>query len=158
MGGRLIDRMYYRTTNTYPSGTVNLSSGWSKIPAGSSPLNLTIIEEKGSAGIEPGTTRKKGNGNVYVATEKATFKVVLLNVNAADYAALRTAFINKDVDIVLVDSSNPTIGYLTHNIAVYPKGNLEGGNVYSVEISGECERGSTISSIPHNIIEVSGVS
>jgi hypothetical protein len=158
MSGRFIDRLYYRNTSTYPSGTVNLSSGFSKIPAGSTPLNLVIIEEKGSAGIEPALTRKKGNGNAHVVSEKATFKVNLMGVNAADYAALRSAFINTDVDIVLVDSNNPTVGYLTHNICVYPKGTLEGGNTYSVELSGECERGSGVSSIPHNIITVSGVS
>jgi len=158
MAGKFIDRVYYRNTSTYPTGTVNVSSGWSKIPAASNALSGVIIEEKAGAGIETATTRKKGNGNQFVVSEKATFKVQLMKVAAADYAALRAAFVNIDVDIILVDSANPTVGYLTHNICVYPKGSLEGGNTYTVEISGECERGSDISSVPHAFLTVSNVS
>jgi len=107
--------------------------------------------------MDPATTRKKGNGNLFVVSEKASCKFNLMRVAAADYTALRSAFINNDVDVVLVDSNNPTVGYLTHNVCLYPKATLEGGNTYAVEVSGEAERSSSITSVPHTFITVAGV-
>lgn len=157
MSGVFIDRVYYRTTGTYPSGTEDLSGGWSKIPAASAALSGVIITDQSKSGIAPGNTRKKGNGNTFMESEKISVEFELAGVDATDFAELRAAFVNKEVDICLVDSANPTVGYYNHRCVLYPSPQMEAGKSYSVKVSGEGEQAAGLTNIPHLPITVSGV-
>ncbi len=158
MSAIFIDRVYYRPTGTYPTGTVNLSSGWSKIPANSGALAGVILMKGAKASIEPNSPKQKGNGNNFIESEKTNCEFELAKVEAEDYAALRTAFINKDVDVILVDSQNPTVGYLSFRQSLYPAGTLEGGNSYKVTCKAEGEQSAGSQFVPHQFVTVSGVS
>lgn len=158
MSAIFIDRIYYRPTSTFPTGTIDVSSGWSKIPAASNALSGVVIMEKAKSSIEAGVTKKKGNGNTFIESEKTLCEFELAKVAAADYAALRTAFINNDVDVILVDSANPTVGYLNYRVSLYPSGTLEAGNSYKVVCKAEGEQSSGVTNTPHQQVTVSNVS
>lgn len=158
MSAIFIDRVYYRPTGTYPTGTVNLASGWEKIPTASGAMSGVVILKGAKSSIEPGNTKQKGNGNNFIESEKTNCEFELAKVEAIDYAAIRTAFINKDVDVILVDSQNPSIGYLNYRQSLYPSGTLEGGNSYKVTCKSEGEQAAGSPYVPHQIITVSGVS
>lgn len=158
MSAIFIDRVYYRPTGTYPTGTVNLSSGWIKIGGAYSTLEGTVLLKGAKASIEAGNTKQKGNGNNFIESEKTNCEFELANASAADYAAIRTAFINKDVDVILVDSQNPTVGYLSYRVSLYPSGILEGGNSYKVTCKAEGEQSAGSQFVPHQFVTVSGVS
>lgn len=158
MSAIFIDRVYYRPTGEYPGSGADVSTGWTQIGEAGSTLTGSVLLKGTKASIEAGNTKQKGNGNNFIESEKTNCEFELANVSASDYAAIRTAFINKDVDVLLVDSQNPTVGYLNYRVSLYPSGSLEGGNSYKVTCKGEGEQSAGSPTVPHQIINVSGVS
>lgn len=156
--GVFIDRIYYRETGGYPSGTVNLGAGWTKIPAAAGALCGVIITDQSKSGIGPGNTRVKGNGNTFMESEKPSCEFELAGVTASDFVALRAALVNKDVDVILVDSAQPEVGYLSYRMSLYPSPQMEAGKSYSVKVSGEGHQAAGLTNIPHTPVAVSGVS
>lgn len=148
MASKFLDKIFYRTAGaalsalptvagTYPVMTI---SGWTEI--------VGAAAEKAKLGIEPDGKSGMGDGTEYVNSEKAAVEFTIKNFTKANYDALRTAFLNNKVDVIMLDNEVRTVAYAAQNLRLYPKLDITGGEEPTVVVSGERKAGAGITNSP----------
>jgi hypothetical protein len=142
-----IDKVFYRAAaapltalptiaGTYPTATI---SGWTEI--------VGEVAEKAKMGRDAEGKSAMGDGTEYVGSEKAPVGITVKNISVANYATLRTAFLNTKVDIFCFDNNNRAVGYAAHGIRVYPKFEMESGEEPQIVIGGERKAASSVAGL-----------
>lgn len=101
--------------------------------SGSPAVDLTLMV-KGSVTLDKDTVDELTKGVEYLSGEKIDVNVELVDETTAIYNSLRTALINKDVDITFYKGA--TTLFVAKGVRVYPKIELAGSNVPKITITG----------------------
>lgn len=138
---RHFDRIFYRnaaaliTTATkggiYPAYTI---SGWT-------PL-VGEVAAGAKIGLDADVKDPMGDGTERTSGEKIPVEITVKNFSAADYATIRTAFLNKNVDVLFMDTNQPDVCYVAHGVKLYPKLDATSGAEEMIQIAGERKCGS----------------
>ncbi len=121
MALKKFDKVYYRnaaariTTIAFTGAT---PSGWTALPAGAAVDTSKMQLDKDS-------TTELTDGTTYVGSDQGDVDFSFINFAKGDYATIRTALLNKVVDILLIDSECKDPAYALWGTRVYPK--LEAG-------------------------------
>ncbi|MFA7543515.1 MAG: hypothetical protein WCY84_04000 [Candidatus Cloacimonadaceae bacterium] len=104
MAAKNLDKIFYRSagatiaalptiSGTYPAATV---AGWTPLPG--------AVAEKPKLGLESEQESERGDGTTAVSSEKAVVEITIHDFSTANYAAIRSAFLNQKVDILAFDN------------------------------------------------------
>jgi len=143
-----LDRIFYRTagapltalpsiTGTYPTATVN---GWTEI--------VGAVAEKPKMSLEPDVKSARGDGTERTDSEKAVVEITVKDFSVANYAALRSAFLNTKVDILAFDNEQRTIAYAAQGIVLSIKLDANSGEAPMIVLSGEKKAGAAATNTP----------
>lgn len=149
MAEKKFDKVYYRNATT-PITTLAFAgstpSGWTALPT-----NALVNVAK--ADIDKDGTTELNDGTTYIGSDKASVEVSFINFDPADYATIRTALLNKSVDLIMIDSDNKAPAYCIWAARLYPKLSAGEGEP-SINISGDKKRSAGATTTPLTIIPV----
>lgn len=136
MAKQFFDRIFYRAAGT-PITTATKGGTFPEYTiAGWTPL-VGAVAEKAKIGISDDGKEVLGNGTEYVGGEKSSVDINVKNFTAANYATLRSAFLNTKVDVLFMDTEQPGTCWAAHGVILYPKIELAGGEEPVINIAGE---------------------
>lgn len=143
------DKVFYRNAGT-PITTIAFSgatpSGWTALPA-------NALVETSKVEMDKDVSTELADGTTYVGSDKGDAEIGLVNYAAGDYATIRTAFLNKAVDLLLIDSDDKAPGYCLWGARLYPKLTAGDGEP-KIVLSGDKKRGAGAATTPLTIIAV----
>lgn len=122
MALKKFDKVYYRnaaariTTVAFSGAT---PSGWTALPA-------TAAVDMSKMNLDKDHTTELTDGTTYVGSDIGEMEFSFLNFAKGDYATIRTALLNKLVDILMIDSECKDPAYALWGTRAYPK--LEAGD------------------------------
>jgi len=135
------DRIFYRNAaalitaatkgGTYPAYTI---SGW--IPL------VGSVAAGAKIGLDADAKDPMGDGTELTVGEKIPVEITVKDFTAANYATIRAAFLNKNVDVLFMDTNQPDVCYAAHGVKLYPKFDGTGGAEPMIVIAGERKCGS----------------
>ena len=108
--------------------------------SGTSPVDLTIAV-KGSVTLDKDTSDELTKGVEYIHGEKIEVSVETVDELTSVFNALRTATINKDVDVTFY--RGVTTLFVAKGVRLYPKLELSGSAVPKITITGGKKFGSS---------------
>lgn len=151
---RYFNKVFYRASaaiitsatkgGTYPDFTF---SGWTLLPGGMAELK-TGLDKDGEEPIDGGQA-------TYISGEKSPVEIKINNFSAANYATIRSAFLNTKMDVMLVDSDQVDVAYGTFGVRLYPKPDFVSAAEPSITLAGERKFGSGVATLPFQLIAVS---
>ncbi|MDD3535720.1 MAG: hypothetical protein PHC50_06210 [Candidatus Cloacimonetes bacterium] len=104
---------------------------WDLMPSGAKvtqELNMTT---------EPDVTTPLGDGTDEVGSEAANCEMQLIGWQPAALPTLRSALINKKVDILVYDSRNDATAWAIFGTQVYPHPEIAGGKEEVIKLTGK---------------------
>ncbi len=130
---RFYDKVYVRAAGTQLTtiSKAALASGWTLLPAG-----VKVTQEL-SLKTEADVTTAMGDGSDQVGSEAGSAELQLLNFTGANMSAIRSAFLNVAVDMVVYDSKADTAGYALFGAQLYPAPELASGKEQIIKLSGK---------------------
>ena len=152
MASKYLDKVFYRAAGaalsalptiggTYPTMTI---SGWTEV--------VGAVAEKAKLGIDADAKSAMGDGTEMVSSEKAPVELTVKNFTKANYDALRSAFLNQKVDVIMLDNEVRTVAYAVQGVRLYPKIDVTGGEEPQIVISGERKAGAGITNAPFVVL------
>lgn len=152
MASKYLDKVFYRAAGaalsalptiggTYPVMTI---SGWTEV--------VGAVAEKAKLGIDADAKSAMGDGTEMVSGEKAAVEFSVKNFTKANHDALRTAFINQKVDILMIDNEVRSVAYVAQGVRLYPKLDVVGGEEPVITVSGERKAGAGITNSPFVVL------
>jgi hypothetical protein len=151
---KFFNKVYYRVAaaiittaakgGSYPDYTF---SGWTLLVGG-------VAEAK--TGIEPdGDEPIDGGATIFTSGEKSPLEISVIDFSAANYATIRSAFLNQKVDVLLVDSDQPAVGYAVHGIRLHPALDTTSGAEPKIVLKGERKYGAGVTTPPFQLVAIS---
>lgn len=144
MAKRFLSLIFYRAAGalitsankggSYPNYTF---SGWTQL--------VGAVADKAKIGIQDDGKDPMGDGTEKVSGEKIPVEIMIKEFTNANYATLRSAFLNIKVDILMLDPEQPSVGYVAHGLVLYPKLDTTGGEEPVITLSGERKCGAGLS-------------
>lgn len=133
MGVRYYDKVYIREAGTYATSIAkNTLSSWNKLPTGAK------VTQELSLKTEPDVSTAMGDGTDLVGSEAANAEMQFVGWGAEDLSRIRTALINKKVDILVTDSRNtPDEGWAIFGIQLYPTPEIGGNKENIIRVTGK---------------------
>lgn len=121
MALKKFDKVFYRAsaariTTIAFAGTT--PSGWTALPTGAAVDTSKMEMDKDS-------TTELTDGTTYVGSDIGNAEFSFINFAKGDYATIRTALLNKQVDLLCIDSECKDPAWALWGARLYPK--LEGG-------------------------------
>jgi hypothetical protein len=151
---KYFNKVFYRTASSiittltkggsYPDWTF---SGWTLLVGAQGSIK-TGIEADGEEGVDGGAT-------TYISGQKNPLEIEVKNFSTADYNTIMAAFLNKKVDVLLVDSDQISFGYAVFGTRLHPKLEVVSGEEPKITLSGDRKYGSEITTKPFQIITIS---
>jgi hypothetical protein len=129
---------------SYPDYTF---SGWTAL--------VGAVADKAKLGLEADGKDPMGDGTERVSGEKIPLEIPLREFTGANYATIRSAFLNQKVDVLFLDPEQPTVAFAAFGVRAYPAINITGGEDPVITLQGERKTGAAISGTPFQIIAVS---
>jgi len=134
------NRIFYRaattpitiatTGATYPNYTF---SGWSPLQG---------VRGVAKIGKEPDGEEPADGGQTQLASgEQIPVEIEITGFTAAEYATIRTAFLNVKNDVMLYDADQPLLAYAIHGIRLYPTPNWESAAEPKIVLKGTRKHG-----------------
>jgi len=113
---RFYDKVYVRAAGTvfttYSKSSLN--SSWALLPAG-----VKVTQEL-TLKTEADVTTAMGDGSDQIGSEAGSAELQLVNFTGANFSAIRSAFLNVAVDLVVYDSKADTAGYALFGGSIIP--------------------------------------
>jgi hypothetical protein len=133
MSVRFYDKVYARAASTEFTTIAKsvLAGGWQLI-AGTMKVTQELTLK-----TEPDVTTAMGDGTDNVGSEAATADLQLIDFDGTNLAAIRAAFINKPVDLVVYDSRVGNVGWALFGAQLYPTPDIGGGKEPILKLSGK---------------------
>lgn len=132
MSVRYYDKVHFRPAGQYATSIVESTlSTWTLLPS------QAKITQETSLKTEPDVTTPMGDGTDLVGSEAATAEMQLVGWDAADLSTIRSALINKNVDLLIYDSRNTSQAWAIFNIQVYPTPEIGSNKENIIQISGK---------------------
>lgn len=149
MALKKFDIILYRNATT-PITTIAYSGS---TPSGWTPLTANAFVETSKIELDKSHTTEIADGTTYIGSDKGEVEFSIIGDIAAAYPAVRTAFINRKVDVLLIDSDAKDPAIAIFAARLYPK--LEAGDSEpKISCSGTVERSSEAVNKPVTIIKV----
>lgn len=116
MAVRYYDKVYIREAGEPFTNTSQSSlASWTLLPTGAKVTQEMTLK------TDPDVTTPMGDGTDLVGSEVASAEMQFVGWDAAGLASMRSALINKSVDILVQDSkSAPDEGWAVFGIQIYP--------------------------------------
>ena len=116
MAVRYYDKVYIRPAGTYATSIAKTSlSSWTLLPT------KAKVTQEMTLKTEPDVTTPMGDGTDLIGSEAANAELQFVGWNAAELVSMRSALINKTVDVLVQDSRNaPDEGWAIFGIQIYP--------------------------------------
>lgn len=130
---RFYDKVFVRAAGTILTTIAKtaLASGWSLLPSGLKVTQDLAIK------TEADVTTALSDGTDQVGSEAGSAELQLVNFSPSQMSAIRSAFLNTAVDIVLYDSKNDSAGYALWGAQLYPAPELSSGKESVIKLSGK---------------------
>jgi len=130
---RFYDKVYVRAAGSILTTVAKsaLAAGWALLPAG-----LKVTQEL-TLKTEADVSTPMGDGSDQVGSEAATAELQIVNFTGANLTAIRSAFLNVAVDLVVYDSNASSAGYALWGAQLYPAPELVGGKEPVIKLSGK---------------------
>ena len=151
---KFFNKVYYRAAaaiittatkgGTYPDYTF---SGWTLLVGGMAELK-TGIEPDGDEPID-------GGSSTYTSGEKSPVEITVNNFTAANFATIRSAFLNVKVDVLLVDSDQPDVGYAVFGVRLHPGLDTTSAAEPKIMLKGERKYGAGVTTLPFQMVAIS---
>lgn len=149
MAVKKFDKVFYRNATT-PITTIAFAgstpSGWTALPAGA-------LVDMAKIDLDKDVTTELNDGSSFVGSDKGSLELSFIDFAHTDYSAIRSALLNKLVDVLLIDGENKAPGYCIWAVRLYPKLSSGEGEP-KITLSGEKKRSSSASNAPVTLIPV----
>lgn len=150
---KFFSNIYYRAAGTiattltkggtYPAYTF---ANWTPL-VGSQDGSKISLEDDGKTPADGGATER-------VSGEKVPVEITVTDFTAVNFATIRAAFKNVKVDVLLVDSDQPDVGYAVFGTRLYPKLEIPSGEEAKIVISGDRKYGSGVTTEPFQMVAI----
>lgn len=151
---KFFNKIYYRAAGTivstltkggtYPDYTI---ANWTPLVGGIAEAKIGVESD----GDEP----QDGGATTYTSGQKTPLEITVNNFSAENYATIRAAFINIKVDVLLVDSDQPALGYAIFGTRLAPALDITGNAEPKITLKGERKYGAEVATLPFQLITIS---
>lgn len=132
MAVRYYDKVHVRAAGTpVPNIVKTALSSWGLIPG------TVKITQETALTTEPDVTTPMGDGTDQIGSEAANAEMQLINWAPADLTAIRSALINKKVDILVYDSRQGSLGWAIFGIQIYPTPEIGSNKEDIIKLTGK---------------------
>lgn len=146
MGVKYFDKVYARPAGTPFTTCTNASlAGYTLIPQ--------VCKVTGNVSIksEPDVTTLMGDGTDNIGSLANNVEVEVIDFESS-YGTLVSNFVNKSVDVVLVDSNLPNQGYAVFGVQLFPHLEIGTNKENTLKLSG---KGRHSSSVANRLVYIS---